>query len=394
MCPRPCAPPPASIPACPLDFAPHVFFARPQDSYEASRSASSPKKRAPLPPARSEFVALIPSVSNIVRATPTFLLCQLVEAPALAHPRSFVCSALLCWESQSSCSSMPSGLMGFGVGSEASFEVMSEASRLAAQGDSLPLDAAVLPPPTEDSTTGTPIPLPTTDEWLPRTPTLSTRPRTSSATSVFTPPSPGRGARTRSADRRAGEPEPTFVAVGATEGPIRRRAMGKLATDRPATTQGSLRPRLAVPPSPTTPRRPQSERGRRPPAHFPTSPRAAPGSARSQTPGSSLEESPLKLAGSPKRCASNISTEALTRPASDCAVGCRPAAATPRSAEQLRVRRMQAEAQLVLLSQAGESKAPAAPAAAGAAAKSGAGARGKGGAKSSRMPTGSFFYSF
>ena len=57
---------------------------------------------------------------------------------------------------------------------------------------------------------------------------------------------------------------------------------------------------------------------------------------------------------------------------------------------------MQAEAQLVLLSQAGESKAPAAAAAAaaGAAAKSGAEARGKGGAKSSRMPTGSFFYSF
>ena len=52
---------------------------------------------------------------------------------------------------------------------------------------------------------------------------------------------------------------------------------------------------------------------------------------------------------------------------------------------------MQAEAQLVLLSQAGESKAPAAPAV-GAAAKAGAG--GKGGAKSSRMPTGSFFYSF
>ena len=55
---------------------------------------------------------------------------------------------------------------------------------------------------------------------------------------------------------------------------------------------------------------------------------------------------------------------------------------------------MQAEAQLVLLSQAGESKAPAAPAAAGAAAKAGAAAGGKGGAKSSRMPTGSFFYSF
>ena len=54
---------------------------------------------------------------------------------------------------------------------------------------------------------------------------------------------------------------------------------------------------------------------------------------------------------------------------------------------------MQAEAQLVLLSQAGESKAPAAPAPAGAA-KAGAGAGGKGGAKSSRMPTGSFFYSF
>ena len=52
---------------------------------------------------------------------------------------------------------------------------------------------------------------------------------------------------------------------------------------------------------------------------------------------------------------------------------------------------MQAEAQLVLLSQAGESKAPAAPAV-GAAATAGAG--GKGGAKSSRMPTGSFFYSF
>ena len=54
---------------------------------------------------------------------------------------------------------------------------------------------------------------------------------------------------------------------------------------------------------------------------------------------------------------------------------------------------MQAEAQLVLLSQAGESKAPAAPPA-GAAAKAGAAAGGKGGAKSSRMPTGSFFYSF
>ena len=54
---------------------------------------------------------------------------------------------------------------------------------------------------------------------------------------------------------------------------------------------------------------------------------------------------------------------------------------------------MQAEAQLVLLSQAGESKAPAAPAV-GAAAKAGAAAGGKGGAKSSRMPTGSFFYSF
>ena len=55
---------------------------------------------------------------------------------------------------------------------------------------------------------------------------------------------------------------------------------------------------------------------------------------------------------------------------------------------------MQAEAQLVLLSQAGESKAQVAPAATGAAAKAGAGAGGKGGAKSSRMPTGSFFYSF
>ena len=50
--------------------------------------------------------------------------------------------------------------------------------------------------------------------------------------------------------------DPTFVAAGANEGAVGRRAMGTLATTRPATTTGSLRPRL--PPSPNTARRPHS----------------------------------------------------------------------------------------------------------------------------------------
>lgn len=153
--------------------------------------------------------------------------------------------------------------------------------------------------------------LPATDMWLPRTPSLMS-PRPGSSGSQFRRSAgislsatvtqvgglrahsqqkgrtfvvAGGGSRHEVRDRPGwgglDSDEPTYLAVGASETHVWRRAIGTLATTRPATTTGGLRPRMlkvaVLKVTPTSAQRATSALN-----YYPTPPRSVPsGSAQS-----------------------------------------------------------------------------------------------------------------